>query len=215
MIVTKYLNFIYIFYFIAFYISYFRNGSDWVLKEIRNIDLSVATHDATRAGSFLQLPKKIKESKTVLNIQNNDNLCALWCIIAHLFPKYRTDGRRQIIPDVYEEHRNQIDTGDLQFPLRIRDIGKLERLNNISVNVYSLDHKAHVIPIRISNEKEVPEERIIDLLYVEHELNTHYCLITNIAGMLFFNLFHRLASHIARLCERRPIITNFLLFNRR
>ena len=162
-----------------------------MLKEIRNIDLRVVTHDPTRAGSYLQLPTKIKESKSVLNIQNNDNLCALWCIIAHLFPKYRDSARnyRSNRPDVYEEHMNQIDTGDLQFPLRIRDIGKLERLNNISVNVYSLDHKAHVIPIRISNEKEVPEERMIDLLYVEHELNTHYCLITNIAGMLFFYCF--------------------------
>ena len=93
-----------------------------MLKEIRNIDLRVATHDPTRAGSYLKLPTKIRNSKTVLNIQNNDNLCALWCILAHLFPKYRTDGRRQFIPDVYEEHRSQIDTGDLQFSLRICDI---------------------------------------------------------------------------------------------
>ena len=118
MIVKKYLNFTYIFYFIAFYISYFRNGSDWVLKEIRNIDLRVTTHDPTRAGSYLKLPKKIRESKSVLNIQNNDNLCALWCILAHLFPKYKDSARehRSNRPNVYEEHRNQIDTGDLQFP---------------------------------------------------------------------------------------------------
>ena len=77
---------------------------------------------------------------------------------------------------------DEINTGDLQFPLRIRDIGKMERLNNLNINVYSLDHKSHVIPIRISKEKEVPKERVIDLLYIEHELNTHYCLITNIAG---------------------------------
>ena len=81
---------------------------------------------------------------------------------------------------------DEINTGGLQFPLRIRDIGKLERLNNLNINVYSLDHKSHVIPILISTEKEIPKERIIDLLYVEHELNTHYCLITNIAGKLFF-----------------------------
>ncbi len=84
---------------------------------------------------------------------------------------------------------DEIDTGDLQFPLRIRDIGKLEILNNLAINVFSLDHKSHVIPIRISNQKEVPKERIIDLLYVVHELNTHYCLITNIAGMLLQNSY--------------------------
>ncbi len=149
----------------------------------------MATHDPTRAGSYLQLPSKIRESKTVLNIQNNDDdLCSLWSVLAHLHPKFRGDGRRIVTPNVYEEHMDQIHTGDIQFPLRIRDIGKLECLNNLSINVFSLDHKSHVIPIRISKEKEAPE-RIIDLLYVVHELNTHYCLITNIAGMLLKNSY--------------------------
>ena len=85
-------------------------------------------------------------------------------------------------PSAYEEHKDEINTGDIQFPLRIRDIGKLERLNNLSINVFSLDYKSHVIPIRISDEKEVPKDRVIDLLYVVKELQTHYCLITNIAG---------------------------------
>ncbi len=154
-----------------------------MLKEALHIDLRVSTHDPTRAGSYLQLPPKIRESKSVLNIQNDDNLCALWCILAHLFPKY-TGHQRQYKSTAYEEHKDQINTGDLQFPLRIRDIGKLEHLNNLSINVFSLDHKSHVIPIRIPKANEVPKERVIDLLYVEHEMNTHYCLITNIAGML-------------------------------
>lgn len=80
---------------------------------------------------------------------------------------------------------DEINTGDLPFPLRVSDIGKLERLNNLSINVFTLSTKADIIPIRISNQKEVPKERIIDLLYVVHELNTHYCLITNIAGMFY------------------------------
>ena len=147
----------------------------------------MATHDPTRAGSYLQLPKKIIESTSVLNIQNDDELCALWCILAHLFPKYRADQRRIFKPSAYEEHKDEINTGDILFPLPIRDIGKLERLNNLSINVFSLDHKSHVIPIRISNEKEVPKDRVIDLLYVVKELKTHYCLITNIAGKVGFS----------------------------
>ena len=86
---------------------------------------------------------------------------------------------------------DEIDTGDLQFPLRISDIGKLERLNNLSINVFTLTSKSHVIPVRISDRKEVPKERVINLLYVVHELNTHYCLITNIAGM-FASFFSNL-----------------------
>ena len=85
-----------------------------MLKEALHIDLRVSTHDPTRAGSYLQLPKKICESKSVLNIQNDDNLCAIWSILAHLFPKHRTDGRREFRHNAYEEHKDQINTGDLQ-----------------------------------------------------------------------------------------------------
>ena len=169
-------------------ISTHRNGSDWVLKEVIHIDLRVATHDPTRAGSYLRLPDKIHTSKTVLNIQNDDYLCALWCILAHLYPKYKDKQmtRRLNKPKAYDEHKDEINTGDLHFPLRICDIGKLERLNNLSINVYSLDCKSHVIPISISKMREVPTERVIDLLYIVKGLSTHYCLITNIAGKFLF-----------------------------
>ena len=132
-------------------------GSDWSY---------IATHNPTRAGSYLKLPQKIRESTSVLNIQNDDKLCALWCILAHLYPKYRDSEKRyrNNKPTAYEEHKDEIDTGDLQFPLRISDIGKLERLNNLSINVFTLTTKSHVIPVRISNQKEVPKERVIDLL---------------------------------------------------
>ena len=121
-----------------------------------------------------------------MNIRNNDNLCALWCILAHLFPKYsHKQTKRLNNPSAYEEHKNEINTGDLQFPLRLCDIGKLEQLNNLSINIFSINSKSYVIPIRISKKKEVPKERVIDLLYVVKELNTHYCLITNIAGKCF------------------------------
>lgn len=168
-----------------FHIYVYRNGSDWVLAQATNIDLRMATYDPTRAGSYLKLPEKIRLSKSVLNIKNYDKQCALWCILAHLYPKY-THHFRSTNPAAYKEHMDEINTGDLQFPLRVSDIGKLERLNNLSINVFTLSTKADIIPIRISNQKEVPKERTIDLLYVVHELNTHYCLITNIAGMCIF-----------------------------
>ena len=158
---------------------------------IADVDLRVATYDPTRASSYLQLPEKLRQSTSILNIRNTeDGKCALWCIIAHLFPKYhdnRTNqhgqqSRRTANPNAYKEHEPEINTKDIQFPLRIQDVGKLERLNNLAINIFSIDNKANVIPIRISNEK-VPEGRTIDLLYIVHGINSHYCLITNLARL--------------------------------
>ena len=88
----------------------FRNGSDWVLKEAIHIDLHTTTHDPTRAGSYLKLPDPIKKSNCVLNITNDDNLCGLWCIIAHLFPKFYTGGNRSRNTKAYEQHKEEVDT---------------------------------------------------------------------------------------------------------
>jgi hypothetical protein len=160
----------------------FSNGSDWVLKEAIHIDLHTTTHDPTRAGSYLQLPDEIRSSNCVVNIRNDDNLCGLWCIIAHLFPKFRTGGHRIANTKAYKQHMEEVNTGDVQFPLRIRDIGQLERLNTLNINVFTLNNKNRIIPLRISEKKDVPKERVIDLLYVVNGLNTHYSLITNIGG---------------------------------
>ena len=82
----------------------------------------------------------------------------MWCVIAHLFPKYKdsqtnNDGqqnRRTVNPNKYKEHEQEINTKDVQFPLRIQDVDKLERLNNLAINIFSIDNKANVIPIGIS-----------------------------------------------------------------
>ena len=170
---------------------YVSNGSGWVLRELLDVDLRVTTYNPTNASSYLKLPEKLRTSNCILNIKNiNDNKCALWCIIAQLFPKYisnRTNNEghlnnRSSNVNSYKEHEKDIITKDVQFPLYIKDVGKLERLNRLAINIFSIDNKSNVIPIRISDEK-VSDDRIVDLLYIVHGVNSHYCLITNLAGL--------------------------------
>ena len=87
-------------------------------------------------------------------------------------------------PRAYEEHLKDIVTDNGQFSLQIRDVGKLQRFNNLSVNIFTLDSKTRVIPVRISNKNaSVDGKRVIDLLYIVNGVNTHYCLITNLADL--------------------------------
>ena len=71
----------------------------------------------------------------------NDNKCALWCILAHLFPKHlgtRENGRREQNkmspnPIHYQIHEKDIDINDIEFPLNIKDINKLENKNDLAI----------------------------------------------------------------------------------
>ena len=138
------------------------------------------------------LPKKLITSKYILNIRNTeDEKCALWCILAHLFPKYQANrtnangqqNHRSCDPNVYKEHEKDINTRGIEFPLRISAVGKLEKMNRVAINVFSIDDKANIIPIRISEEHAVSEERIIDLLYIVNGTQSHYCLITKLESL--------------------------------
>ena len=53
-----------------------REGSGWVLDKILQIEVHTATLDPLQASSYIELPKKIKHSKGVINIKTNMTTCA-------------------------------------------------------------------------------------------------------------------------------------------
>ena len=107
------------------------------------------------------------------------------------FPKYHNHGANangqkyqlSTNPNAYKEHENEINTSNIQFPLDISKVGKLEKMNGLAINVFSIDEKANIIPIRITEEIGVSKERTIDLLCIVYGTQSHYCLITNLEGL--------------------------------
>ena len=74
-------------------------GSGWVVDEILEAFINVARYQPLRGGSYIPLFKKPKKKKTVLNIQNRDNMCLRWAIRSALFPAPR--GRNPQRPSSY------------------------------------------------------------------------------------------------------------------
>ena len=70
-------------------------------------------HDI-RACSYSKLPKSFSNSKSIVNIQNNDNCCFQWSILAH---KYKVDNHRERVSH-YENLFHELNQGDLQFPMK-------------------------------------------------------------------------------------------------
>ena len=126
-------------------------------------------HDI-RASSYCKLPKSFYISKTVLNIQNNNNYCFLWSILAD---KYKVDNHRERVSHC-ENYFHEINQGDIQFPMNIKDIPTFETLNNLNVNVFELSAKDKTLSPKYVNKNFYDEQ--IDLLLYEN----HYCLITKL-----------------------------------
>ena len=61
-------------------------GSGWNLVEIINLQLHIVTYEPLSGSSYIPSPTAVKNTKGVLNIQNKDNRCIIWCILAQFHP---------------------------------------------------------------------------------------------------------------------------------
>ena len=143
-------------------------GSGFQFQEIEEVILEIYKVRDIQASSYIELPGKYKDSKSIINIKNNDQYCFLWCVLAQLYPVENHKDRisNNII------HLNKLNLKGLEFPMKVKDIPKFENLNNLNINVFELTGNV-LTPIHVTKKYLQPQ---IDLLLYEN----HYCLITRL-----------------------------------
>ena len=159
-------------------------GSGFVLNGIVNVILEIYKVNDIQASSYIELPEKYKNNKSIINIKNDDHFCFLWCILAHLCPVEDNKSRTSN----YSMHVNKLNLEGLEFPMKVKDIPKFGKLNNLNVNVFELT-KTILTPIHINMNYDQPQ---IDLLLFE----IHHCLITKLHCLINKN------SHMKWVCRR-------------
>ena len=125
-------------------------------------------------------------STSIVNKQNNDNYCFLWSVLAH---KYKVDNHRERVSN-YKKHFHELNQGNIQFPMKIKDMPTFQRLNNLKINVFELSANDKTLSLKYVDKNFYDEQ--IDLLLYENQ----YCLITNIYN------FCRNNEHYNHFCRR-------------
>jgi len=69
------------------------NGSGFILHSITELQIKTSRSKPTVGGSYIELPDVIKNKKACVNIQNDDNKCFIWCLLAFFPSQYRCQGR--------------------------------------------------------------------------------------------------------------------------
>lgn len=63
-------------------------GSQWKFDRILEVRLQMVRYNPTRGKKYFKEPYQISVKKCIINIQNNDDKCFLYCIARHqLFHK--------------------------------------------------------------------------------------------------------------------------------
>ena len=152
--------------------NYQRNGSGWYFKEVISFEIHTVDFKPVKGSSYIPLPDFLMRKKTIINMENKDDKCFLWCVLRYLHPREKHSSR---INDL-REYENDLNIKGIDFPIKVKDIQKFENQNqNLpGINVFSVNDNNKIYPLRI-NQKDC--QKTIDLFLFSKDEKEHYCLI--------------------------------------
>ena len=170
-----------------------KEGSGWVLDEILHLDLNIAQYTPVKGSSYILLPSKLKTKKAIINIKNSDNKCFMWSILAALHPiPYQRNPERL---HHYQQYKDELDFTGIEFPVTVDKIGKFEKQNNISVNMFGFEDV--LFPLHITKEHF---DTHVNLLLYSQGTTRHYCLIKDLNKFLYSQNHHKARMYYCRYC---------------
>ena len=175
-------------------------GSGWVIERILNLYFNVVSYVPLKGRSYFPLPEELRHHrKGLINLQNDDNKCFLWCHVRHLNP---IENNPQRVKETDKALAKELDYTGVTFPVTIRDMSKIEKQNKININayVYNEDGK-YVSPIR--NSKTEYQDTLNVLLIereTEKEYKQHYVYIKDFNRLNYNVNKHKNKKHFCLRC---------------
>ena len=164
-------------------------GSGWQFLKVIKLVLHTTNWEPIYGNSYILLDPYLANKKAIINMQNEDNKCFMWCVLRALYPKNKNAER---IDKDLKSKQDNINMGGIRYPVDFRDIDRFENLNpNISISVLGYNKEERVFPLRISKYTGC-EYDIVLLLLKEVEIGengeikekTHYTLVKNKSALI-------------------------------
>ena len=174
--------------------NWINEGSGWIVELIESQYINISTYRPLSGSSYIKLPVELKSPKKgLINIKNNDQKCFLWCHVRHINPV-------KIHPErITREDKNlanDLDYHRVEFPVQEKDFRKIEKENNICINVFCYENKL-VFPIYVSDQKF---GNASDLLLVIDENKSHYVCIKYFERFMFHKTKNKNKKYFCRSC---------------
>ena len=160
-------------------------GSGWTLEQNQALILEMTDYQPIGGTSYIELPKDIYDTKSIVNVKNEDQKCFMWSVLSALHPAEHNPQR--VIH--YEPFEDELNFTGIEFPVTVDQISKFEKLNSdISITVLGIDipdneekDASKVFPLRVPEKQQVHH---IVLLYWSRGDIYHYAWVKNLNRLL-------------------------------
>ena len=167
-------------------------NSRFVFDEFLYLDVNFHQLNLMRGSFYLPLPDWLVMKKAIVNPHNDDEECFKWSVIATEKVGMKDPQRVSNL----RKFKDNYDWSGLEFPVSIKDIGKFETRNDISVNVLAVEGRDIYI-----NRKGRRMGREINLLMVSEDGIDHYTAIKSLSRLLkSSNTKHKCKQHFCMNC---------------
>ena len=178
--------------------TFTHNGSGWRFIGLDRVVVSVYDYNPARGRSYIPTPPALASTKAIINVQNTDNKCFMWSVLAALFPS--KENAQRVIK--YREHVWKLNCNMVEFPVKHTSskIGQFEDVDNVSINIYRYDPKYKAVPLRVSEKQS--RDKVIDLLLSgDKDGNTHYTWLKNMSHLMAGGIEYT-RHHKRFICKR-------------
>ena len=158
--------------------NWINEGSGWIIVSV-GVFVNICAYSLLIGSTYIESPDELKHPiKGLINTKNNDNNCFLWCHARHLNlvdknPQRITKKDKEIVSKlIYEE---------IKFPVSKKDYCKIERQNNICINVFCYEGRL-TYPVYLSNQSF---KDCMDLLLISDKNKSHYVYIKDFNRFMF------------------------------
>jgi hypothetical protein len=168
-----------------------QGGSGWAVDGVETLWLDVARYQPLRGGSYISLPAALGNKTAVVNVKNTDDHCFRWALRSALFPAESNPHR----PTKYPTD-DGLNFAGTDAPTPLSQIEKVEKRNNLAINVFGWDKG--VIVHRLSDQPEHISR--INLLLIEKAGKFHYTWVKNLNRLLYDQSKNKNPKHFCERC---------------
>lgn len=183
-------------------------GSGFTLGKIVRLTVQIFKFQPIKGSQYIELLKKLKNKRAIINLKNTDDQCFKWAILAALHHDEVQAKNDRKVNDVsrYAEWVDELNFDGIDFPVQLNQIEKFMKQNeSIAVNVYYFESESECIrPLFLAMK---PFESIyVHLLLLsetassnreafEVGVHSHYCWIKNFNALMLHRRQKTIASY--------------------
>ena len=174
-----------------------KEGSGWVVNRVICLYVNIAKYQPLKGSSYIELPKYLQTKKAIVNVKNQDNECLKWALLSALHPVGSNPHR----VFKYKQYENELNLTGVEFPTPLSQMPKVERLNNLAINVFGYSQQAGIHPLYLTNDLDHEPINLLLLTEVKDgKIISHYSWIKDFNRLCCDQTKHKERKHFCLRC---------------